>query len=164
NGICSLGQKGMMESARADIPDYESCIGRELPLDAQVPLVYVIALDVVVVVCPDDLRRTYRGSQPRNAVRPYSGRRRGCTWPTHCAVVTQKGSRRRVVEIVDIRLGQRVKDTKAAADRRLAGMKRVPGETDTRLEVLKCRIADIKLVDQVRRRTFQRPQVSDFAM
>src|SRR5437660_6386154 len=43
-------------------------------------------------------------------------------------------------------------------------MKGIPGETDTRLEVPECRIADVKLVYQIGGRAFQRPQVSDFAV
>src|SRR5437899_1093980 len=43
-------------------------------------------------------------------------------------------------------------------------MKGIPGETDTRLEVPECRIADVKLVYQIGGRAFQRPQVSDFVV
>ena len=150
NGICSFSQKRMMESARADIPNHQSCIGCELALDAQVPLVYVIALDVVVIVRPHNLRWPDRGRQRRNSVRPCARRRRGCTGRTNRAVVTQKGSRRGVIEIVDVRLRQRIKYPKAAADGRLAVMKRIPGETHARLEVLQCGIAGVKLTDQVR--------------
>ena len=150
DGIRSLRQERMMESARADIPNDQSCIGCELALDAQVPLVYVIALDVVVIVGPHHLRWPDRGRQRRNSVRPCTRRRRGCTGRTNRAVVTQKGSRRGVIEIVDVRLRQRIKYPKAAADCRLAVMKRIPGETHARLEVLQCEIAGVKLTDQVR--------------
>src|SRR5207247_8785306 len=69
-----------------------------------------------------------------------------------------------VIGIVDIGLRQRTEEPKPAPDRRCAVMKRIPCETDARLEVLQCRVADVKLTDQVRGRTSHSPQVTDFTM
>src|SRR3989442_127603 len=49
-------------------------------------------------------------------------------------------------------------------DRLFAVMNRIPCETDARLEVLQCGIADVKLTDEVRGRTSHGPQVTDFTV
>ena len=109
DGIRSLRQEWMMESARADVPDDQSCVGGELPLDAQVPLVYIIAFNIVVVVSPDNLRRFHRRRKGRDSIRPHTCGRRGRARWTDRTVATQERSGCRVIEIVDIRLGQGIK-------------------------------------------------------
>ena len=164
NRIATFSQKRMVESARARIPQYECRVGCELPLEVQIPLVYVVALNIVVVVSPNHLRRPHRGGERRNSGRPYARRRGGRARGTDCTVAAQEGGGRSVIEVVDVRLGQRIKYPKTASDRRLAIMEGIPGETNPRLEVLERGIAGVKLVDQVRGRALQRPQVSDFSV
>ena len=164
NGIGSFRQERMMKAPRSRIGQHKCCVGCKLPLDTQVPLINVITLNIVVVVCPYDLRWPDRGRESRNTRRPHTRGWRGRTGRTDCTVASEEGSRCRVIEIVDVRLGQRIKEPKTAPNRRFAVVKRIPCETHPRLEVLECRVADVKLTDEVRRRTSHRPQVTDFTV
>src|SRR2546427_10572219 len=74
NGIGSFRQERMMKAPRSRLGQHKCCVGGELPLNAQVPLIYVIALDIVIVVSPDDLRGPDRGSQRRNSRWPETRR------------------------------------------------------------------------------------------
>src|SRR5204862_3170216 len=67
----------------------------------------LIALNIVVVVSPDNLRGFHRGRQRWDSVRPHTWGRRGRTWRTDRTVATQERRGCRVIEIVDIRSEER---------------------------------------------------------
>ena len=163
-----------MEPARPCIGNCERRGRCELALDVQIVLIDVIALDIgiPVAVLPalSTLRRRKRPRhQVRNRIRPGAGRNVEIL-PAVVLVLTdhrKEGLQWSVSNQTDIHLvskGQDVKQSETAPDGRLAVAERIPGKTNSRIEVFRCDVAGQNLVGQVRGRARDRVQVRHSAV